>query len=93
MWARVSHYSPTLWTDYAGVDGVTCDVDGVWVTYHSRVDGATFLDAMVQHGMWRQRLWVDVVARNVFDADVHYHPAGASFDLTLLVQARLRWSD
>ncbi|MCI0450946.1 MAG: hypothetical protein L0Z51_00995 [Candidatus Latescibacteria bacterium] len=93
FWARVCHYSPTLWNDYAGVDGASCDVGGVWVTYHSEVDGATFVDAMVQHGMWRQQLWVDVIARNVFDADVRYHPAGASFDLTLLVQARLLWRD
>jgi hypothetical protein len=53
----------------------------------------TFVDAMVQHGMWRQQLWIDVIARNVFDADVRYHPVGASLDLTLMVQARLRWND
>ncbi len=93
LWARVCHYSSILWNDYAGVDGAACDVGGVWVTYHSQVDGATFVDAMVQHGMWRQQLWVDVIARNVFDADVRYHPAGASFDLTVMLQARLRWSD
>lgn len=93
MWARVCHYSPTLWTDYAGIDGAVCDADGVDVTYHARVDGVTFVDAMVQHGMWRQQLWIDVIARNVFDADLRYHPVGASFDLTLMVQARLRWND
>ncbi len=93
FWARLCHYSATLWTDYAGVDGAVCDADGIAVTYHERVPAATFVDAMVQHGMWSRRLWVDVIARNVFDADVRYHPAGASFDLTLLVQARLRWSD
>jgi hypothetical protein len=93
LWARVCHYSPTLWNDYAAIDGAACDVRGVWVTYHSEVGGATFVDAMVQHGMWRQQLWIDVIARNVFDADVRYHPAGASFDLTLMVQARLRWRD
>ena len=93
LWARLCHYSATLWTDYAGVDGATCNANGISVTYHERVGAATFVDAMVQHGMWRERLWVDVIARNVFDADVRYHPAGASFDLTLLLQARLRWSD
>jgi hypothetical protein len=70
-----------------------CDADGVWVTYRSTVDGATFVDATVQHGMWRQQLWVDVIARNVFDADVRYHPTGATFDMTLFIQARLLWSD
>jgi hypothetical protein len=89
----VCHDSPTWWSDYAEVDGVMCDADGVPVTYRARVDGFTFVDAMVQHGMWRERLWIDVAARNLFDADVHYHPLGASFGLTLLVQARLRWSD
>ncbi len=90
LWARLCHYSATLWTDYAGVDGVAC---GDNATYHEQVGAATFVDAMVQHGMWRQRLWVDVIARNLFDADVRYHPAGASFDMTLILQARLRWSD
>ncbi len=93
LWARVCHDSPTWWSDYASVDGVMCNADGIPVTYHARVDGFTYLDAMVQHGMWRERLWIDVAARNVFDADVRYHPLGASFDLTLFVQARLRWSD
>ncbi len=93
FWARVCHFSPTFWSDYAGIDGSTCDVDGILVTYDSHVDGSTFVDAMVQHGTWGQRLWVDVIARNLFDAEVRYHPAGASFDLTLLVQARLRWHD
>jgi hypothetical protein len=93
MWARVSHYSSTTWNDYAGIDGVMCDADGVWVTYRSTVDSATFVDAMVQHGMWRQQLWIDVIARNVFDADVHYHPTGATFDTTLFIQARLLWGD
>ena len=93
LWARVCHYSPTLWTNYTGIDGAVCDADGVDVTYRARVDGVTFVDAMVQHGMWRQQLWIDVIARNVFDADARYHPVGASFDLTLMVQARLRWND
>jgi hypothetical protein len=91
LWARVCHYSSTTWNDYAGVDGVMCDADGVWVTYRSTVDGATYVDAMVQHGMWRQQLWIDVMARNVFDADVRCHPTGATFDLTLFIQARLLW--
>jgi hypothetical protein len=93
LWARVCHYSSTLWTDYAGIDGAMCDAGGAWVTYRASVGAATFVDAMVQHGMWGRRLWVDVIARNLFGADVHYHPVGASFDLTLMVQARLRWSD
>jgi len=93
LWARVCHYSATLWTDYAGVDGATCNADGISVTYHERVNAATFVDAMVQHGMWGERLWIDVIARNVFNGDVQYHPAGATFDLTLYAQARLRWSD
>ncbi len=93
FWARIRHFSPTLWTDYTDVDGATCLADGVEVTYHARVDGATFVDAMVQHGMWRNRLWVDVIARNLFDADVKYHPLGASLDMTLFVQARFQWSD
>ncbi len=93
LWGRVSHYSSTFWTDYAGIDGATCDRNGVLVTYRAHVDGATFVDAMIQHGMWRERLWIDVMVRNVFDADVTYHPAGASSGLTLMAQARLRWTD
>ncbi len=93
LWGRVTHYSNTFWTDYAGVDGVTCNADGVLVTYSAHVGGATSFDAMLQHGMWRDRFWIDVMARNVFDADVKYHPAGASSGFTLMAQARLRWTD
>ena len=93
LWGRVTHYSPTYWTDYAGVDGVMCDADGVLVTYRAHVDGATAFDTMIQHGMWRERFWIDVMARNVFDADIKYHPAGASSGFTVMAQARLRWAD
>lgn len=93
LWGRVTHYSPTFWTDYAGVDGAVCNADGVLVTYSAHVGGATSFDAMLQHGMWRERFWIDVMARNIFDADIKYHPAGASSGFTVMAQARLRWAD
>ncbi|HEU4929049.1 MAG TPA: hypothetical protein VFU38_04410, partial [Candidatus Krumholzibacteria bacterium] len=93
LWGRVSHYSATYWTDYRGVDGSVCNADGVGVTYHAHVGGATSFDAMIQHGMWRERFWIDVMARNVFDADLKYHPAGGSSGFTVMAQARLRWTD
>ena len=93
LWGRVTHVSPTFWTDYAGVDGAVCNADGVLVTYSAHVAGATSFDAMIQHGMWRDRFWIDVMARNVFDADIRNHPAGASSGFTLMAQARLRWAN
>ena len=88
---RITHFSSTLWTDYAGADGATYDSgDGVF-TVRSRVNGATFLDAGFRVAAWRRRATLDVGARNLFDADVRYHPAGASQALTLYGQLALRW--
>jgi hypothetical protein len=88
---RLSHFSSTLWTDYAGVSGIVCDTGNGTFTVTSQVPGATVLDAGVQVAAWRQRATLDMGARNLFDANVRYHPAGMDQVLTLYAQLALRW--
>ncbi len=90
--ASVTHVSSTLWTDYAGVDGTVCVTNSIATTYHSHVDGFTAIDANVQFAWWNNRAVLDLVARNIFNADVRYPPAGATQDLTLLAQLGIHWS-
>jgi hypothetical protein len=86
---RVAHRSGTSWADYRGVDGAVCRTDGVEVVYHANVPAATTFDLAVQHRFWRRSAAVDLIARNLFGADVKDHPAGATTDFTLYLQLRI----
>jgi hypothetical protein len=83
---RINHASPTLWTDYAGVDGAVCDTGDGAYAIHSQVRGWTTVDIGARVAWWRDRAALDVGARNLFDAEVRFHPAGASQVLTLYAQ-------
>jgi hypothetical protein len=91
MRVRIAHASSTFWPDYAGVDGATCVVDGVTVTYRANVPGYTSVDAAVQVSTWHERALIDVLAHNLFDTTIRDHPAGGSRPFTLGVQLRVRW--
>lgn len=88
----VTHVSSTLWTDYAGVDGVTCTSNGVRTVFRSHLDGVSWFDAAVRFTRWHERAVLDLIARNLFDAHVRYHPAGATQSLTLYAQLAINWS-
>jgi len=88
----VTHVSSTHWVDYETIDGVVCLSDGFEIPIRARVDGVTSLDASIRHGMFGGRWVADVIARNILDDDVRYHPAGASMSFTLIVQLRTNWN-
>ena len=54
--------------------------------YRARVDDALTLDLAVQKRLWDGRLRAHFGIRNLLGADLHYHPVGASFGPTAVVQ-------
>jgi hypothetical protein len=88
---RIAHASATFWPDYAGVDGATCVVDGITVTYHPNVPAYTAVDAGLQVAPWNGRAMIDLVAKNLFDTTLRDHPAGASQAFTIALQLRVQW--
>ncbi|MDH4038926.1 MAG: hypothetical protein OEX18_15315 [Candidatus Krumholzibacteria bacterium] len=87
---RIAHASSTFWPDYAGIDGATCVVDGITVTYHPNVPAYTTVDAGLQYAPWNGRATLDLLARNIFDTTLRDHPAGASQAFTLALQLRVQ---
>jgi hypothetical protein len=54
--------------------------------YRARAEGAVTLDAALQKRLWDGRLRAHVGIRNLLGADRRYHPAGAIFGPTAIVQ-------
>lgn len=87
LWAMLSYLSSSNWVDYENIDGQSCLFSHrIDVSYHSTVKGSTILDLQAQKWFWHRRLVGKLLFRNVLNQDFHYHPVGASFDLSFFVQ-------
>jgi hypothetical protein len=54
--------------------------------YRARVDHALTIDLAIQKRVWDDRLRAHFGVRNLLGADLLYHPAGATFGPTAIVQ-------
>jgi hypothetical protein len=81
--ARLTYRSPTSWPDYE-----TADIESGG-RYSQHVPSFWSLDVAARKWLWDQRLRASLVARNLFDRRVGYHPIGATFDLSLLVRLEI----
>jgi outer membrane receptor for ferrienterochelin and colicin len=55
--------------------------------YRARVDDAVSVDVGAQKQLWDGRLRVHFGVRNLLGAELRYHPAGADFGPTAILQA------
>jgi hypothetical protein len=91
IWAMLSWLSSAQWTDYEGIDGSGYSVtNNLTVTYRSTVKPMTFFDVHIQKWFWHRRLAGSLLLRNLFNQELRYHPFGAAFDLSFIIQIKLR---
>jgi hypothetical protein len=81
--ARLTYRSSTSWSDY---DTAEIDSGG---RYSRHVPSFWSLDIAARKSLWDRRLRASLIARNLFDRRVGYHPVGATFDLSLLVRLEI----
>ncbi len=84
QWQRATH-----WPEYDPIDGEICFVDGFPVRYDSTVPASTTVNGTASLTWWSNRIATDILAYNLLNETVRYHPMGASFDLKLAVQVRV----
>ncbi|HEX2217282.1 MAG TPA: Plug domain-containing protein, partial [Gemmatimonadales bacterium] len=80
LWMAASYRGASRWPDFAAV-GV--ESGG---RYRERVNGAFTLDLAIQKLLWNGRLRAHFGVRNVLGASLRYHPAGATFAPTAVLQ-------
>jgi hypothetical protein len=83
LWGMLQYRSATRWADYRDADAQT---DGA---YSQVVDDALTLDLAVQKWLWDRRTRLHLLFRSVFDDAVPYHPIGAAYGLTFIVQGEV----
>ena len=80
LWMAASYRGASRWSDFAAV-GV--ESGG---RYRERVGGAFTLDLAIQKLLWDGKLRAHLGVRNVLGASLRYHPAGATFAPTAVLQ-------
>ena len=88
IWAMLTYLSSSRWIDYQNIDETSCALGRINLKYSSTVKNSTILDLHFQKWLWRRRLQISLLLRNVLDRNYHYHPIGASFDLGFYVQIK-----
>lgn len=80
----VRHQSSATWRDYAAID------DQTGGAYSSVVSGRILVEVAAQKWLWRRRLRLHLMLRDLFDEEQPLHPIGAAYGLSFLVQGELR---
>jgi len=84
MGAVFSYRSSSHWIDYALAETQSGGF------YTATVPAAWTLDLSAHKWLWQRRVRGTIVVRNLFNRRYHYHPIGATFDLSLLVRLEFR---
>lgn len=80
LWLSAAYRGPARHREFAAVEPESAG------RYRERVNGAFTLDAAVQKLLWDGRLRAHFGVRNLLGAELRYHPAGATFGPTAVVQ-------
>ena len=80
LWLAATYRSASRWAAY---EAVAVESEG---RYSARLAAALTVDVAVQKWLWDERLRVHAGVRNLLGADLRYHPSGATFGPTALVQ-------
>jgi hypothetical protein len=84
LWLAAAWRSASRWTAFESVEAETGG------RYRSEIDPAFVLDLAIAKRLWDGRLGVQAAVRNLFGADLRYHPAGATLAPTVVVRLDAR---
>jgi hypothetical protein len=84
IWMLAGYRGNSRWADF---DAVAAESEG---RYPDRLGETLTLDLAVQKWLWNRRLRAHVGVRNLLGATLRYHPAGATFAPTAMVQLEAR---
>jgi hypothetical protein len=80
LWMTAAYRGAARYREFAAVEAESAG------RYRARVDDAITVDVAVQKRLWDGRLRAHFGIRNLLGAELHYHPAGATFGPTAIVQ-------
>jgi hypothetical protein len=84
IWMLAGYRGDSRWADY---DAVAVESEG---RYPDRLDDTFTLDIALQKWLWNRRLRAHLGVRNLLGGTLRYHPAGATFAPTAMVQLEAR---
>jgi hypothetical protein len=84
LWMAASYRGVSRWAEFESVELESAG------RYSPRLADAVAVDVAIQKWLWDERLRAHFGVRNVLGADLRYHPAGATFAPTAMVQVEAR---
>ncbi|MCX8009821.1 MAG: hypothetical protein N3A61_01585, partial [Ignavibacteria bacterium] len=75
--------SSSNWINYHDIEGIS------YGKYSSRLNPKTLIDVSIQKWMWRKRIWLNLVIRNLLKQKEIYHPIGADLGMRFFFQANI----
>jgi hypothetical protein len=83
IWAMCKYISSVFWYDYRDINEQS---DGI---YAARLPEILLIDLAINKWVWKRRIKLDVIFRNLINEKHRSHPMGASLDLRFYVQAEI----
>ncbi|MEE9465742.1 MAG: hypothetical protein V3W14_09260 [Candidatus Neomarinimicrobiota bacterium] len=90
VWVMIRMAASISWPDYRGIDGQVyySHFEGD-LAYASTTPPYTNIDLKFQKSFLSRRIVGSILFRNILNQEVRYHPFGASFEFSLLLQVRV----
>jgi hypothetical protein len=90
IWAMFSYRSSSTYSDYQDVGAQTCRLTRlVQPAYSPRLNSTAIIDLSVKKWFWKRRISGQIILRNIMNEDLRYHPVGAGFGLSMLIQVNV----
>ena len=87
VWAMISYRSSAVYRDYQNAGSQTCSLSNlINPVYSPALKSTTIFDLSMKKWFWKRRISGQIILRNVMNRDLRYHPVGAGFGLSMLVQ-------
>jgi hypothetical protein len=80
FYARLKYYSPTKWQEYKYVSYQSDE------EYVMDVKSGILVDISTDLWLWNRKIWINAIAKNIFNEPEKYYTAGADLDLRVYIQ-------
>ncbi|MFC1618507.1 hypothetical protein ACFL45_01040 [Candidatus Neomarinimicrobiota bacterium] len=90
VWAMISYRSSSSYYAYQDAGSQICPLTNlINLVYSPALKSTTVFDLSMKKWFWKRRISGQVLLRNIMNEDLRYHPVGAGFGLSMLIQVNV----
>jgi hypothetical protein len=90
LWAMISYRSSSMYYAYQDAGPQICQLTNlITPVYSSVLKNTTVIDLSMKKWFWKHRISGQIILRNIMNKELRYHPVGAGFGLSMLIQVNV----